>query len=421
MSPIALVDCNNFYVSCERLFNPQLKNRPVVVLSNNDGCVVARSQEAKALGIPMGAPFFQYNTLLQRSGGIACAANFTLYADISDRVMRVIRDTTYRCEIYSIDEAFVQFDPGADCARAARALRDKIYQWTGIPVSIGISTTKTRAKLANKRAKKDFTWQGVFDSTVLVDPEQLLVNIPIEDIWGIGRRYARLLERYGLKTALDFARADDQRIRSLTNISALKTAWELRGVPCIDLQEYAAPNQSIACTRSFRTAVTSKQILQQAIANFVARAAEKMRQQNLLAQSMAVFITTGRYDVHERYAPYREIDLSYATNVTPVLLNYAQSAVDAMYLQGYGYKRAGVVLSDFSSEDQYQQNAFIDAEKNERLARVMSVVDELNSVWGTNTVRSASQGVHTKVVSKNVYRSPAYTTRWDALPLVKAF
>lgn len=390
------------------------------MLSNNDGCVVARSQEAKALGIPMGAPYFQYSTLLQRAGGVACSANFTLYADISARVMRVIRDHAFRCEIYSIDEAFIQFVPERDHEQAARELRALIYQWTGIPVSIGIASTKTRAKLANQQAKKNLLLQGVFDSTQQKDPDQLLMNVPVGDVWGIGRRYVRILERYALKTALDLARSDDKRIRSVMNVLALKTVWELRGIPCIELQEYTASKQSIACTRSFKSGVTSKQILQQSIANFVARAAEKLRQQNSLAQCLTIFIATGRYDVAERYAPYREIELPCATNTTPMLLQYAHDALNALYIQGYSYKRAGVVLSDLVSADQSQQSAFFDTQKNERFAHVMTVVDELNAIWGTNTVRSASQGTYVRGVGKNVHRSSAYTTRWDALPVVKA-
>lgn len=419
-NPIALIDCNNFYVSCERLFNPKLKNRPVVVLSNNDGCVVSRSQEAKTLGIPMGAPYYQYSALLQRSGGIACAANFTLYADISARVMHVIRNHAYRCEIYSIDEAFIQFVPGTNYESAARMLSAKLYQWVGIPVSIGIASTKTRAKLANQQAKKNKALNGVFNSMILENPDQLLINVPIGDVWGVGRCYARLLERYAIKTAFDFARADDHRIKSLMTVLALKTAWELRGIPCIELQEYVAPKQSIACTRSFKTSVTSKQVLQESIANFVSRAAAKLRQQNSLAGCIGVFFATGRYDMGERYAPYREVELPCATNVTPLLLNYALEAVDAMYVQGHGYKRAGVVLSDLTSADCFQQDAFFDTDKNERFSRVMCAVDALNSVWGTNMVRSASQGLYTRGGGKNVQHSPAYTTRWDALPIVKA-
>lgn len=422
-TPIALVDCNNFYVSCERLFNPQLKNRPVVVLSNNDGCIVARSQEAKILGIPMGAAYYQYASLLQRVGGVACSANFNLYADLSDRVMHIIRKHAARCEIYSIDEAFLTFDSGGDHEYAARQLRSTIYAWTGIPVSIGLGSTKTRAKLANLRAKKESKWCNVFDSTQLQNPDELLINIPVGDVWGIGYRYARALEHYSLKTAYDLVRADDRVLKRILNISGLKVVEELRGVRCIDLEEYSAPKQSIACTRSFKIPVTSKQYLKEALATFVARATEKLRAQSSMARCITVFIATGRYNNQKIYSPYREIVLPCPTNVTPFLIHYTQTALQSMYVQGYDYKRAGVILSDIVSSDQQQQQLFDHDHATlhqKKFMRVMEAMDELNAIWGTNTVRSAAQGVVIRASNNNVYRSQSYTTRWDSLPLVKA-
>ncbi len=416
---IALVDCNNFYVSCERLFNPVLKKRPVVVLSNNDGCVVARSQEAKAVGIPMGAPYFQYEPLIKRVNGVACSANFTLYADISDRIMSVIKGLGYSTEIYSIDEAFIEFDVCANAYEVAVMLKERIYQWVGIPVSIGIATTKTRAKLANKQAKKNQQYNGIFDSTQLANPDDLL-KVPINDVWGIGYRYARTLERYAFKTALDLTRADDKRIKSLINNTLfLKTVWELRGIPCIDLQEYAPPKQSIACTRSFKTPVTSKQLLQQLLALFVGRAAQKLREQQSCAYYVTIFIATGRFDEQTYYAPYREIKLPYATDSTPLLLHYMDQLLKAIYVQGYNYKRAGVILSGLIDTAEVQQDLFADNEKNKRFSRVMQVMDELNSTWGNHMVRPASQGCYERGTKEGVYRSRAYTTNWDSLLVVK--
>lgn len=417
---IALVDCNNFYVSCERLFNPKLKRRPVVVLSNNDGCVVARSQEAKDLGIPMGAPYFQYAPLLKRANGVACSANFTLYADLSARVMHAIKKCALQCEIYSIDEAFVVFNPSYNLTLAAQALRRDILQWTGIPVSIGIGSTKTRAKLANQRAKKDVSLKGVYDSTLLKDPNQLLISVPVGDIWGIGRRYARALEHYAIKTAYDLVQRDDAFLKSIMNITGLKTVWELRGIQCNDLLEYSAPKQSIACTRSFKVPITSKLLMQQAVANFIARAAEKLRQQKSLTHCLTIFMATGRYDKQERYSVYRELELPYATDVTPLLLNYMQAAIEGLYKQGYAYKRAGVILSDIVSSEHWQKPLFDDAAPNERMQRLMVTVDELNSIWGSHTVRLAAQGLTSPLASAQTQRSPAYTTRWDSLPVVKA-
>lgn len=416
---IALLDCNNFYVSCERLFNPALKNRPVVVLSNNDGCVVSRSQEAKDLAIPMGAPYFQYSSLLKRAGGVACSANFALYADLSDRVMSIVRTYAVHYEIYSIDEAFLTFN-GADNEAAARTLRATILHYVGIPVSIGIGSTKTRAKLANKRAKKNSALQGVFDSTQLQDPDQLLRHVPVSDIWGIGRRTAKLLEHYAIKTAYDLAHADDRFIASLLNITGKKMVWELRGNPCIELQEYVAPQKSIACTRSFKNGITSKIQLEKSLVHFVARAGEKLREQKLLTNCMAIFIATGRYDKNNYYAPYREIELPYATDVTSTLLNYIQPVMNGLYRQGYEYKRAGVVLSDMVAAHEYQQPLFEDTQYHQKLRKITKVMDEVNALWGSHTVRSAAQERENKFFTIQSHRSPAYTTCWNSLPIVKA-
>jgi DNA polymerase V len=418
---IALIDCNNFYVSCERLFNPKLRNRPVVVLSNNDGCVVARSQEAKNIGIPMGAPYFQYASLIRKSNGVACSANFTLYADISVRVMSTIKQHVATCEIYSIDEAFVMFNARMDAEESARALRATLYQWVGIPVSIGIGSTKTRAKLANQQAKKNASFQGVFDSTRLTDPDDLLKNVPVGDIWGIGRRYARTLEHYMIKTAYDLVRCDDAFIKSLMNVTGLKTVWELRGVACNDLHMQSDPKQSIACTRSFKTPLTSKALMKQALSNFIARATDKLRQQSSLAQNMTIFMSTGRYNKEERYNAYRDLELPYATDVTPFILNYAHAAIEDMYKQGYGYKRAGVLLHGLVSADQWQKPLFIDTGNHERMRSLMETIDRVNKEWGSQIVRSAAQGANNSVTTaEQTQRSPAYTTQWDSLPIVKA-
>ena len=277
--PIALLDCNNFYVSCERVFNPALKNRPVVVLSNNDGCVVARSQEAKAVGIPMGAPYFQYSQLIKRVQGVACAANFTLYADISDRIMTIVQNHAQTMEVYSIDEAFFTFKSNQSATHAARALRAEIFQWVGIPVSIGIGSTKTRAKLAGRYAKKNSWCKGVFDSTFFSDSSLLLKNVPVTDVWGIGWRSGRSLERYGIKTAEDLVKKDNAFIRSLLRVTGLKTVEELRGTPCILFQDLVPAKQGIACTRSFKQSITSEQKLMEALSGFTARAAQKLRSQ----------------------------------------------------------------------------------------------------------------------------------------------
>jgi len=417
-APIALVDCNNFYVSCERLFNPLLKKRPVVVLSNNDGCVVSRSAEAKKLGIPMGAPYFEYKQLFERAGGIACSANFSLYGDISDRVMQVIKMHAHSCEVYSIDEAFLTFaNTTLKPEEVAIKLRTTIYKWVGIPVSIGIGSTKTIAKLANAQAKKA---SGVCDLTKYENITHLLKETPIGDVWGIGRRITASLAKYRIRTAFDLAQADDRIIRSIGTITLLKTAWELRGLPCIEFQEYRVPKKSIACTRTFHQALTSKVLIGQAVALFVTRAAEKLRSDNLWAKQITLFLATSKHNkLQERYYPFYEYTLAEHTNNTFTLIAYAHEALSHIYLSGYAYKRAGIMLSQVTDASTIQTSLWSDEPTRLRSAHLMATIDTINTRWGSGTLRSAAQGSTKRQLTSRSLCSPAYTTDWNSLPIIK--
>ncbi len=280
----ALIDCNNFYVSCERVFNPKLKQRPVVVLSNNDGCVIARSNEVKQLGVPRGAPFFKWRTTFEKNNVAVLSSNFTLYADMSQRVMDTISIFSPDMHLYSIDEAFLKFQGfrSFNLTNYAAHIKRTVERWTGIPISIGIGTTKTRAKVANYFAKNESMYNGVCNVAAHARHDALFAQLPVEKVWGIGRSYAQMLHHYGIRTAYQFYTMPDTWIKKHMTIVGLRTAWELRGISCISLDQAISHNQSILCSRTFAQAVTSALDIEQAVATYVARAAEKARKQKVI-------------------------------------------------------------------------------------------------------------------------------------------
>ena len=334
----ALIDGNNFYVSCERVFNPILIEKPVIVLSNNDGCVISRSNEAKALGIKMGQPLFECKHIIERCKVHVYSSNFALYGDMSARMMQVINDLVPHMEIYSIDEAFALFDNAMQSPQARmRIVRETVMRWTGLPVSIGIGPTKTLAKLANKRAKKDLLTHGVFDMSI-VNLDQFLAAFPVSDVWGIGRAYTKKLASKGITTALHLKNADDAWIKKNMSVLGLKTVSESRGISCIDLQEVVPSKQSITCSRSFGTTVTQLSALQEAIATYTTRAAEKLREQQLSCGALSIFCATSRF-VSDRYSNSRTIELLQPTSYTPTLIYAATHAMEEIYRPGYFYHK----------------------------------------------------------------------------------
>ncbi len=416
----ALIDCNNFYVSCERVFRPDLLGKPVVVLSNNDGCVIARSNEAKALGIPMGAPAFEYEEIFEQHKVHIFSANFPLYGDMSRRVMSIIADMSPGVEIYSIDEAFVDLR-GVDRKQLkswGRSLREKVLKWTGIPVSIGIAPSKALAKVANRVAKKfpDQTANcHVIDSDYL--REKALRWLSIEDVWGIGRRYTRKLQAMGIKTAFDFCRLPEAWVKKHMTIQGWRLQQELKGHPVLDL-EISISKKSIATTRSFDRNYENFDDLRERIVTFAASCAEKLRRQNSLCSVLIVFIHTNgfRKDLPQ-YSRNVLLQLPYPTDSTLVIARFAEEGLKRIYKPGFAYKKAGVILTDFVNHASVQLNLFETPDM--RHGRLMKAIDNINSRWGMMKIRLAAQDAKTWKM-KQALLSPQYTTRLSDILVIKA-
>lgn len=417
----ALADCNNFYASCERVFNPSLIGRPVIVLSNNDGCVIARSNEAKAIGIKMGEPAFKIKELIEKNDVAVFSSNYTLYGDMSQRVMNTLATFTSDIEIYSIDEAFLGLHGfnHIDLLEYARQIRKTTMRNTGIPISIGLAPTKTLAKVANHIAKKQPQHQGVYMIATEQQRIEALKAYGIGEVWGIGRQFNRLLSGYGVSTAYDFTRLPAAWVKRHMSVVGLRTQKELLGIPCIDLEHTAPPKKAIATTRSFGEMQTDLGILSEAVASFAASCAQKLRKQHSVAQIVMVFAHTNyfRSDLPQ-YSASKTITLPVPTSSTIELVHYALVALKSIYRTGYRYKKAGVIVSGISTNQHIQTSLFdkIDREKHNKL---MVIMDKLNDKYGRNTVRVAAQGTGRKWKLRQERVSPMYTTRWDDIITVK--
>lgn len=409
---LALVDANNFFVSCERVFNPKLEGKPVVVLSSNDGCVVARSQEVKALGVPMGAPYFEYEALFKKYGVFVFSSNFALYLDMSRRLMQVVRSMVPAIEVYSIDEAFILLDgiPEVEIEGLMHAMRKRIIDWIGLPVSIGVAPTKTLAKLANHHAKKE----GVY---ILQEAKRqaCLEAFPVQEIWGIGRRLAERLQKKGVYTAWQLASLSDAWLKKELTVVGLRLAWELKGISCLELHECQDPKKSISTAKSFDKPLEALDDLLAVLADYTAYIAEKLREQESLASYINVFLTT---NYHKADEPQYSQDASYVlpepTAYTPTLIQAAKSALKSIYRSGYKYKRVGVLLGNFVSEQVVPLDLFDTTcvKRREKETKAMQVLDSLNEKWGKKTLYFASQ--KPRSVAKS-FCSPRYTTSWDEL------
>src|SRR3990172_11581216 len=419
---IGLIDCNNFYVSCERVFNPRLRGRPVVVLSNNDGCVVARSEEAKALSIPMGAPAFQHQALFNQHKVETLSSNYTLYSDMSQRVMSILSRFTPELELYSIDEAFLDLSgfTNFNLTEYAKEIKATVYKWTGIPISIGIGPTTTLAKLANRLAKKSAMCSGVFDITGHPRMDDFLSSVKVEDVWGVGMQYTRLLNRNWILTALDLKNANDTWVKKHMTVVGLRTVLELRGIPCIELEDLNEPNKQIIWSRSFGRPVQNLQELKEAITLHTTRAAEKLREQKSVALHISAFIETNRFKTEEaQYSNSAGCYLPEPTAYTPLLIKYALQCLEKIYREGFKFIKAGVMLMDIVPEDQIQLNLFVPSRPLERDKSTMKAVDKINVKWGSNTIKYASSGLEQSWRMKRAKLSPRYTTNWDEMLEVK--
>ena len=419
VAPIyALLDCNNFYYSCECVFNPSLRGRPGIVLSNNDGCAVARSNEAKALGIAMGAPLHEIQDLVRQHNIAVFSSNYQLYGDMSSRVMEVVRSFCPDIEVYSIDEAFLRLDGFADrdLTKFCQDIRQTVLQWTGIPVSIGIAPTKTLAKIANHIAKKRTT-TGVFEMLDSSLRTQILKEWPVEELWGVGRKWSIALRMMGIGTAWQFLNADIRMIRKRFSVVGERIARELQGISCLQL-EAVKPKQQIICSRSFGQLLRKIQPIEEAVANFAARGGEKLRMQESVAQGIQVFITTNRFRMQDvQYANSALITFAVPTNDTAQLIKAAKEGLKAIFRPGYNYKKAGIMLMDIMPATKQQGHLFIPAslEEDSRRSKLMAAVDKLNLQMGKNTVFLAAQGTKQGWQPRSDLRSPRYTTQWTEL------
>jgi DNA polymerase V len=445
MPLFALIDCNNFFASCERVFDPYLNGKPVVVLSNNDGCIVARSNEVKALGIPMGAPYFQWRTMMLRNNVHVFSSNFALYGDMSRRVMDVLASfLPEECfEVYSVDEAFMNLDcvisPNLPLAERqekilafAHTIRQTVRQWTGIPVSVGIAPTKTLAKAANKIAKRNAAvanaaTNGVFACLDESTANAILAAMPVSDVWGVGRKLSEAYKAHSITTALDLKNAPEEWIRKRASITGWRTQRELQGVSCIRLEHAPAQQQTIVHSRSFRQPVHRVELVQEAVATFAGRAAEKLRRLNLVCGCISVSMRTSRFSPTDYFSKGGETLLPFPTDSTIDLVQAASVLVERIYVEGHGYKKASVTLLDLSCKNSIQTDIF--AQTDSRHDHIMHTMDALNTRFGAGTLRLAAAGSAPIGSAStggaawrgaNDERSQRYTTHWGELKVVQA-
>ncbi len=428
MTTIALIDGNNFYVSCERVFQPKLEGKPVVVLSNNDGCVVARSAEVKALGVPMGAPWFQLRDLAKQHGIIAKSSNYTLYGDMSQRMHSVIGQFSPEQEIYSIDETFLGLDGfRCDLVDYGQQIRRRVRQWTGIPVCVGIGNSKTLAKLSNHVAKKSLVPgmdDGVTDFTRMSDSElnTLFDRIEAGEVWGVGRRIRERLAGIGISTVRQLKDASVSRIRREFNVVLARTVSELNGESCLDLEEVAPPKQQIMSSRSFGQPVYLMQDLSEAVTAYTSRAAEKLRNQGHVAGAIQVYLETNRFKPEEpQYNNGVTVKFQKPTANTFSLAEAALYGLQRIYKPGYAYKKTGIMLMDLCPAHLVPLDLFsgLDLPDTSRSNVLMATLDEINAKMGRGTVRSAGEGVEKPWAMRSDNKSAAFTTSWKELPLVR--
>jgi DNA polymerase V len=410
----ALVDCNSFYASCEKIFYPSLEKKPVVVLSNNDGCIIARSREAKALGIKMGEPAFKMKELIGKNNVHVFSANFALYGDISERVMNVLSGFTPEIEIYSIDEAFLDLSgvPEEELLAFGHKIKNTVLQWTGIPVSIGIAHTKTLAKVANHIAKKSEKSRGVVDLTNQKYIERALEITPVEDIWGMGRQFSKFLRHHNINNALELTKANDSWVKKNLKIIGLRTVEELRGKPCISLELTVPDKQGILTSRSFGSPITHYEDVEEAVSTFASRCAEKLRKQGSCSGVMTVFVMTNRFSKDAKYINSKTIHLPVATNSTPELIEHAVKVLKLLFKKGYKYKKAGVIVTDIIPENEVQCGLWDNISRRKH-TDLMKVIDKVSASMGKDMVKFAIQGTRRRWRLKQEMLSRQYTTKWE--------
>lgn len=425
---IALIDCNNFFASCEKTFKPMLKDKPVIVLSNNDGCVVARSKESKQLGIPMGVPLFKIKKEVAIHKIQVFSSNFSLYSDMSRRIMKIIRDEFGKVEIYSIDEAFIDLSAFTkiyatqEITDKLRTLRDKIFQYTGIPVSIGIARTKTLAKAANEFAKKREEHTGVLNLVELEEEkfDELLSNLPINDIWGIGYKYTQWLRMFGINTALQLKNFDRFLMKKKFGVIGERIILELNDIEAIEVDTTHHDKKSILSSRSFPKDISDKSIIHRAISYHTSKVAEKLRKQSSSASIIGIFLKTNKFKEGEKTTICEQAILAETTSYTPELVNATTNLLNKIFDSSLAYKKCGVVVFDIRSSQSELISLFDDSEKIDRVSKndkLMEKFDSLNKKWGQGTIKVAAEGYENDWKMRQELRSPRYTTSWTELPI----
>lgn len=420
MRQIALIDMNNFYVSCERVFNPKLINKPVVVLSNNDGCAVARSNEVKALGIGMGAPWFKFKDLAKQHGIVAYSSNYALYANMSNRVMSILRQFSPDQEIYSIDESFLDLSgfQTRDLIEYGQQIRKRILKWTGLPACVGIGSTKTLAKLANHCAKKRPVFDSVCNFNTMHETtlNQMLSEIEVGEVWGVGRKLAPKLNALGIITVLDLKQADPERLRQQFSVVMEKTIRELNGTVCIELEEVAPPKKQIVSSRSFGHPVRDYNSLAESITLYISRAAEKLRKQQSFAGSVYVYIRTSPFKENDPfYSNGLTIPMPTPTDDSRQLVNVALWGLKRIYRPNFNYAKAGVMLSELVPAEGVQSDLFSTVQTSHKSEKLMMTMDSINKKMGKESIKLASEGFKRPWKMKQENKSPSYTTKWDEL------
>jgi len=423
MPMFALVDCNSFYASCERVFQPHLNGKPVIVLSSNDGCAISRSNEAKALGISMGAPLFKIKDLVRKHNVHIFSSNFSLYGDMSARVMKTLKTMSPSLEVYSIDEAFLDLSllPHKELLSYGDHIKKLIKQWTGIPVSVGIGPTKTLAKIANHIAKKNAS-----GCCVLLEPqniEEVLKVFPLHDVWGIGSRWAQKLSRLGMATAFDLTQADIGWIRKTFNVILARTALELKGTSCLSLEEVTSPKKSMLSSRSFGEPVSSFDILREAVSFHASVLGRRLRQEKSKASLISVSIHTSPFDKKgDIYSKSEEIILPFPSQDTSLLIKAAISGLEKIFKEGLCYKKAGITVLNLLPESQNAPTLFTNEELDDSPKRkvLLKTIDKLNQLYGTGSLVFASEGIHKTWLPRAACKSLLYTQRWDQLMTVGA-
>ena len=422
---LALIDCNNFYASCERVFNPSLEGKPIVVLSNNDGCVVARSQEVKDLGIKMGVPWFQIEGLARRHGIEAFSSNYALYADMSNRVMAILSTFSPQQEVYSIDECFLDLAgfERRGMTRYGQAMRGAIRRWVGLPVCVGIAPTKTLAKLANHMAKKRPRFDGVcnFNEMTPGEVDAITAELPVGEVWGVGGRIAERLQRIGIHTVRDLRQSSPKAMRQQFSVVMERTVAELNGESCLALEELAPAKKQIMSSRSFGRPVYALDELVESLASYMSRAAEKLRRQHSLAGGVQVYIRTNPFkEMEPQHSQGLILPLPDPTDDTRQLVSAAIAILRHLYRPGFAYAKAGVMLTDIIAADQRLPTLFDDAVGLARNKNLMQAVDRINRAFGHGTIRLAAEGIEQHWKMRAGRRSPAFTTRLAEIPVARA-